>query len=189
MTAVLQADLSLDTYCDFLESFTFVTPAGAPTGVPVNFTGATATMMIRANSADAAPLLSLSTTATASGQLFLGIAPAGPLGATVANLAALAALATGGLLSGAMVQVVSPASYYVWSPASILVPDGVSIVAGIGGDWLLTGTIEIKIPAAAMAALVGTPVAFYDVLVTFPSAGGTFKYLEGSVFCDQTSTH
>ena len=187
MSAIAQADLSLDTFCDFSQSFTFTQGA---TGPLVDFTGATARLMIRSNPADPAALVTVSTTLSASGQLFLGIAPPGTLASTVANLAALAALATGALLAGAMVSVVAPASYYVWIPGSVLVPDGVTIVAGAGGggNWLLTGTIRVTLAAAALAALVGTMQAAYDLLVTFPS-GLTAKYLEGAVFCDQTDTH
>jgi hypothetical protein len=183
MTALLQFDLSLDTHADFTASFVF----GTALNELQSFVGATAQMMIRSSPADPAPILALSTTANVNGQLFLGQAPPGPFGATVANIAALVAFDASALASGTLVAVTTPAAYYAWSPGGVLTPDGVSVVTGSGGQWLLTATIVVQIAHAAMLFLVGARRAAYDLLVTF-SDGTTLKFLEGAVLVDQSNT-
>jgi hypothetical protein len=184
MAALLQYPLNLDTGTDFSASWTW----GLAQNELTSFVGATAQLMIRETPADLTPLLSISTTPNASGGVYLGQAPPGPFGATVTTLAALVAYNPSALAAGTLVYVQTPASYYSWTPGGSQVPDGVTIIDGIGGQWLLTATIVVKIANAAMATLVGTVQASYDLLVTW--ADGTItKFLEGPVYVDQTSTH
>jgi hypothetical protein len=186
MSALLSYPLDVNTYCDYAASFTWAA-SGTP-DVPVNFAGATAAMMIRLFPSDPLPLVSISTTGSPSGFIVLGIAPPGPLGATVANLAALVTFDASAFLSGTLVAVTAPAAFYAWSPAATAPPDGVTVVTGAGGQWLLCGTIQVSILKAALLSLVGTAQAFYDLVVTFPN-GTSQKFLDGYVYVDQTATH
>lgn len=55
-------------------------------GVPVDFTGCTAVFALRVTPSDASPLLQISTTPTANGQLVLGTASGSPLAAGLVQL-------------------------------------------------------------------------------------------------------
>jgi hypothetical protein len=184
MSALLTYPLDLDTYCDYSASFTWGTAQNELT----SFEGATAQLMIRESPLDPNPLVVISQNPTPSGQLYLGTAPPGPFGATVTTIAALIAYDASALTSGTLVAVETPTSWYAWSPGGLLIPDGVTIINGIGGQWLLSATIRFTIAKAAMIPLVGTVTATYDCLVTWADATTT-KFLEGAVLVDQTNTH
>lgn len=66
------ADLLIDQYADF--STVFIWSAG---GVPVNYAGASARMMIRLTPTDLSPLVSISITPNSQGSIVLG--PGGPI--------------------------------------------------------------------------------------------------------------
>jgi hypothetical protein len=182
VAAYLVWPLSLTTYCDFSQSYTFTAPVN-----PVDFTGATAVMQIRVTPEDPNPVISLSSTPSTQGAVYLGVAPPGPFGETVADVAALAAYDTTDVVSGTIFYVVAGPAWYAWDPGGVQIPDGVTIVAGDGGNWLLCGTIVINIKQAAMPALQGVSKARYNVLVTF-SNGTTSNYMEGPVYTDQSVT-
>jgi hypothetical protein len=184
MAALLTYVLNLDTRCDFAASFTF----GQALNELTSFVGATAEMMIRESPADPNPLLTLSTTASPSGQIYLGVAPPGPFGVTLADIAAMIAYDASALTAGTLVYVETPVSYYAWAPGSLLVPDGVSIIDGVAGQWLLSATIRFAINSAALLALVGTVTAAWDLVVTW-SDGTKTKFIEGRVLVDQTNTY
>ncbi len=78
----VMAQLTRDIYVDQFADFTSQTFTYIAAGVPVDFSGSTARMMFRLNPADAAPLVSLTTTPSASGQITLG----GALGTVVFNI-------------------------------------------------------------------------------------------------------
>lgn len=184
MSALLHFPLSLDTFCDLNAAFTW----GLSEGELTSFVGATAQLMIRATPADVTPLVSISTTPSPSGQIYLGQAPPGPLGVTVANIAALVAYNASALVAGTLVAVVQPTAYFAWSPGGTMVPDGVSIINSVGGQWLLSATIRFTITQAAMLSLVGTACAAYTLRVTWADLTST-SFLEGDVLVDQGNAH
>ena len=205
MSALLQAALYLDTFCDFSQQWTIVGSNGPLVATP----GATVTLTVRATPTDPTPILQVST----SSGIALGVALPAPVGAPCTNLAeilatglpltlqttppipiavtvtttALAALVTTGYTLGQIAFVQAGAgSYFAWSPADANTPNGSTIIQGAGatGNWLLCGTFNLTIPAAAMAGLVGVENAFFDLLVTM--GGITTKVVEGPVYTDQT---
>ena len=79
--------LSLDLEADQFADFTYLFPpwlVGAPP-LPVDFTGASATMAWRVSPTDASPLLAVSTAPSAAGSLVLGPVAMGPSGAVPAG--------------------------------------------------------------------------------------------------------
>lgn len=87
MTAQITQDLYVDQYADFTYSF----PPWSPGGTLADFTGATASLMVRANPGDLSPLVSISTTASSQGSVVLGLPNAGagavPQGVVQVNVA------------------------------------------------------------------------------------------------------
>jgi hypothetical protein len=64
--------------------------------------------------------------------------PPGPLAASVADLTALANLCTDTFVPGTLAYVAAPtAAYYAWAPNDARTPDGSTIIAGKGGNWIL----------------------------------------------------
>jgi hypothetical protein len=193
MTALLTYPLSLSTYCDYSASFTW----GLAIDELTSFVGASAQLVIKAAPSDPSPLLVIYSNPTVqqalSGQIYLGPAPPGPFGVTVADIASLIAYNASSsgpnpLVAGTLVAVITPTSYYAWSPGGLLIPDGVSIISGIGGQWLLSATIRFRITNAAMIPMVGTVNASYTLLVTW-SDGTRTPFLEGPVLIDQSDTY
>lgn len=75
--SLLNVDLFADQYADYVHLF----PVWLAGGVPTDFTGATARMMVRVNPTDAtAPLVSITTTLSAQGQVQLGPVSGGTYG-------------------------------------------------------------------------------------------------------------
>lgn len=184
MSALLTFPLNLTTYCDYTQSFTFTAPAN-----PVQFTGATARLQARQTPFDQTPLLDISTTPSASGAIYLGQAPPGPYGGTVSNVAELATFDASSWLPGTMIEVTgAQPAFYSWNPGGTQPADGITIVAGTGGNWLLTGTIVVQINRAAMLPLVGISNAKFNLLVTFASGARPQPYIEGPVYVDQSQT-
>lgn len=64
---IFSIDLNVDQYADYTQLLVWT--AG---GAAVDFTGATATMMARVTPSDVTPLVSLSTTISSQGAIFLG---------------------------------------------------------------------------------------------------------------------
>lgn len=81
MPIATPADLLIDQYADFSQTFIWV--AG---GVPVNYTGSQARMMIRLTPTDVVPLVSISTTPNAQGSIVLGPTAMIPAGGVQINI-------------------------------------------------------------------------------------------------------
>jgi hypothetical protein len=208
MSAYARLQLSLDTYCDYQQTFTFLASSQA-----VGLVVASAVLTIANNPETPTSLLQLTTSASSSGQLIFGVACPSPVGATCSNLAELVALGSGSLTSGPPVPpavgetstltslaayvttglVVGDAvfvqagrgSYYAWSPLDPNTPNGQAVIASTSatGNWLLCGTVTITIAACAVApALVGT---YWNLLVTW-SNGTTSKLFAGEVEVSQS---
>jgi hypothetical protein len=173
----------------FQETVTIFSLALAQLGL----VGATAELVVRATPSDPAPLFTVSTTPSASGSLTLGVtfprpggvAAAGvgalqqfgpgstattdlpPITASVADLTALALLATGSYGIGVCAFVQAGAgSYFLWSPSDPSTPNGTTVVAGSGGNWLLAGTVVINLTATATSVLVGFDSVRLDLIAT-----------------------
>ena len=187
MGAVFDLDLYVDVACDYATSVTWLANEEF-----VDFTGATAQMVVRPISGSTEVLLTLSTTPVADvGFISLGYAPPGPYVATVSDLTALANYPTTDLIQGNIVEVLEPSdAFFAWIPGSPLTPDGVTIIASTGsiaGNWVLSGTIYISIANPATLIFAGLVQASYDLLVTW-STGIVQKILSGTVYIDQTET-
>lgn len=70
--AVQSTDIFLDQYVDFWRTDTWYAGRDAQSTVPVDLTGSMARLMIRAKPTDASPVLSISSTPSASGVLLMG---------------------------------------------------------------------------------------------------------------------
>ena len=187
----LRLDLTLPAGSDF----TTTALVSSTTGAQLGLVGATAVLSAYVTPADAAPLFQVSTTASAAGSLVLGVTfppPAGlaapngagleqlgvlpsvstalpvPPVATVATLAALGALSTTAYSLGSVAFVLAGAgAYYAWSPLDPSTPNGTTIVAGVGGNWLWYSTVTVTISAASAATLAGYDLARWSLVVTF----------------------
>src|ERR1019366_8900051 len=73
----------------------------------------------------------------ATGQTAIPLYQAVAAAPSLATPAALATLGFG-LGAGALAYAASANSYYSWAPLSQLQPNGTTVVAGVGGNWLLT---------------------------------------------------
>lgn len=212
MTALFRLDLPLDTSCDALFFLSVLTGPAAVAMLDLAAGTATAALSVRGTPSDPAPLLTVSTTSSSSGQITAGVALPSPQGASAANdaqlqailaqgtpllvdtppqpitytfatVAALRAQSTTGVTLGTLAEVTgSPGGFYAFALGSALADNGTTIIRATdaGGSWLLASTLVIRIAQAAMAPLVGTSWAQYDLLVTWPD-GTTTKLLEGSV--------
>lgn len=82
-----------------------------------------------------------------------GQGPVGPIGGSVSALASLASLPAGGAtVAAGSIYAYTPtaggqSSYYQWAPSSTATPDGVHVVAGNGGNWLLVQTGSLSVTA------------------------------------------
>ena len=208
MSSYAQLDISVDTYCDYVQPIVLLGDGDVFIGLTVT----SAQMTIRATPQDVAPIVQVT---TASGLSF-GVAPPAPVGAqcanlyevldlpgppivqntppcpilvTVANLTALASASTTGLTMGQFAFVTAGiGSYYAWSPGDPNTPNGTTIVASTGstaGNWLLAVTVQIQIPQLLLLPLVGIAQAAWDLLVTWPN-GTISKIFQGRVFVDQS---
>lgn len=208
MSALIQQDLYVDTFCDIVVGL-LVQSAGA---TMVGLTVTSAQLTVRVTPQDVSPLL---VATTAAGQLTFGVAPPPPVGAqcanvseleaaapltvittppeptveTFASLAAMAAFNASALTVGQLAIVTAGVgSFYQWSPGDTNTPNGTTIVASTGGtagNWLLAVTVQIQVAQALLLPLLGTSQAQYDLLVTW-SNGTTTKLLEGAWYTDQT---
>ena len=208
MSAFAEQDLYLDTYCDLAEGITVLLGGNTFAGISAS----SAQFSIRATPLDTLPLVQVPMASGSPGVSF-GVAPPFPVGQQCANLSelqafneppvvqtmapgpvvltvdtleALAAASTTDYTVGvyAFVQAGNGA-YYAWSPDDTNVPNWSTVVPGQGGNWLLGVTVQITIPQALLAPLVGTSQAQWDLLVTWPN-GTTNKLLEGTVFVQQS---
>ena len=153
MSALVPYDLTLDAGTDFTAVVTITGQTATQLAMP----GATAQLMIRGFAFDATPLITVSTTATTSGSLSLGVGLPAPVGsactnlnsveqlgmplvlstanpspviATVASLSALASYSTVGITLGEVAFVsAGNGTWYAWSPADTNPPNGSTIIA------------------------------------------------------------
>jgi hypothetical protein len=203
MTLPLPLDLTLTAGTDFSATVTVSSFLGAQLG----FLNASAELTAYITPMDPAPLFQVSTAGSAAGSLALGVtfpAPAGlaasgsgaleqlglatvttglpPTSATVANLIALAALPTTSYVLGTLAFVSSGSgSYYAFSPDDPSTPNGTTVVAGVGGNWLLAGTVGIDISAASTAALAPYSYAAWALVVTLAD-GEQVPLLAGQIY-------
>jgi hypothetical protein len=206
--APFRFDLSLAVGCDGLATVTVLNPALAQLGVQAT----SAELAVRITAADPAPVFTVSTVAGASGSLVFGATfppPAGivasneaglsgftfgtnvsteppPLAATVANVAALATLPTSSFQIGSGVFVQTPGVWYVWSPSDPSTPSSPTVIAGVGGNWLLAGTLTVAVSAASSLLLAGYSKGVFDVVLTWADGTKT-RAFEGSVWVAQAS--
>jgi hypothetical protein len=163
MAALFRQDLELDTYADFWVCFQVLTGSSAAAMLDLAQGAATAVLAIRATPSDATPLVQVSTTATSSGSLQLGVALPAPAGASAVNeasleailaqgtpllastapgpvtivaasVAALEAVGSTSLAEGTIAEVTSgTGAFYAFSPSSTLTPNGTTIVHATDG--------------------------------------------------------
>jgi hypothetical protein len=111
---------------------------------------------------------------------------------SVVDLSDLEAFGTAGVVIGAIAFVEELGDYFAWSPGDPSTPNGTTIILGNGtppsvaGNWLLAGTIIIRVTAAATAAFAGIQVGTFDLLVTCAD-GTVVNLLTGPVEPVQTS--
>lgn len=215
MSALVQTSLSLDTYCDFAASFTLLSPnsqiaglVGCTAQMAIRATPTDPTLVVVTTTSSSSGLLSFGVAPPApvggactnlaellalGSPLSLQTTPPAPISATFATTAAMAAADTTNLTLGTIDFVTAgPGSYFMWSPGDPNTPNGTTIIARTGtgpaGNWLLCGTVNATIAAAAMVNLLGVEQAYFDLLVTFGSGGNvTAKLLEGPVFVTQST--
>lgn len=99
-----------------------------------------------------------------------------------------AASTTQGLSVGTFAFVSGGAgAYYAWSPADTNASNPPNVLPSSDGlgNWLLAPTVQVSIPVAALAPIVGIAQGAWDLLVTW-SQGGTSKVLGGTWYCDQS---
>ncbi len=200
----LSLDLTLTPGTSYAATIRVSTMAGALLGLP----GATAELDVFVTPLDPAPLLSVTTTSSASGSLIVGASFAGPAGlaattgaslgqlgpsptvsadipivsATFASLSALASLPTTTYSLGTVAFVTaSEGSYYGWSPLDPSTPNGTTIVAGSGGNWLLYGTVIVTLTASGLAALGGWDRAAWALRATLAD-GEVVPLVSGRVY-------
>lgn len=82
----IEADIYIDPYCDFDETFTWIDPASA---TPVDLTGCSAQLQVKEFPWDDVPLVDVTTTPTAGSALTLG-STAGTIRLQIGNTASQA---------------------------------------------------------------------------------------------------